>query len=111
MIAIPAHEEKIRRRKDGDRDPGIGEATRKRRDFFRRQERQLRHMSHHDASATLELLRELEHEIDVHVVGRGADVEMYIDVNIEFSRELKNALDLARFAGIVTRRATEHPRA
>ena len=53
-------------------------------------------------------LRQLAHQVDVHAVGRRADVEMDVDVDVEFAGELEDALDLAGLVRVVARRAADH---
>ena len=65
-------------------------------------------MTDHDAAATFVFFRELAHEVDVHRVGRGPDVEMHVDIDIELARQLEDAMDLAGFVGVVARRAADH---
>src|SRR6516162_8125567 len=65
-------------------------------------------MADHDPSATLELLRKLAHEVDVHGIGGRTNVEMDIDVDVELASELENAPDLTCRIGIVARSAPDH---
>src|SRR5258708_21952120 len=65
-------------------------------------------MTDHDPSATLELLRKLPHQVDVHGIGGRANVEMDVDVDVELASELENAPDLTRLIAIVARSAPDH---
>src|SRR5206468_10158497 len=65
-------------------------------------------MADHDPSATLELLRKLAHQMDVHGIGGRANVEMDVDVDVELASELENAPDLTCLIGIVARSAPDH---
>src|SRR4051812_32325721 len=49
--------------------------------------------------------------MDVHALGRVSDVEVEINVDVEFTRKLKNPSKLPGVIGIVSRRATEDRRA
>src|SRR5262245_37714147 len=111
MVAIAAHEKKIGRRQHRDRDPGIGQAAGERGDLLRRQQRQLGHVTDHDAAATPVFFRELAHQVDIHGVGRGADIQVHVDVDVELARQLEDAADLAGLVAVVAWRAADYLRA
>ena len=48
-------------------------------------------MAYYNAAAALVFVGKLPHEMDIHRIGRVADVEMHIDVGVELARQLKNA--------------------
>src|SRR5262245_16310221 len=77
----------------GDAGTGVRQAACQRCHLLRRQQRQLGHMADHDSSATLELLRKLAHQVDVHGIGGWANVEMDVDVDVELASELENPSD------------------
>ena len=66
-------------------------------------------MADHDAAAAPIPVGQLTHQVDVHRVGRIADVEVDIEIDVEFAREREDAPDLPRLVSVVTRRAAEHP--
>jgi hypothetical protein len=108
VVAVTAHEKEIGGGEDGDADAGVRQAACQRGHLLRRQQRQLGHMADHDPSATIELLRELAHQVDVHGIGGRANVEMDVDVDIELASELENAPDLTCLIAIVARSAPDH---
>ena len=63
-------------------------------------------MAYYNAAAALVFVGKLPHEMDIHRIGRVADVEMHIDVGVELARQLKNAADLTWPIFIVARGAT-----
>ena len=44
----------------------------------------------------------------VELLGRGAAVEMHVDVDVEFARHLEDAMDLPGPVGVVVGRRTDH---
>ena len=96
MIVVAAHQEEIGRRQHRHAMPLSASCARKRRHLVRRQQRELRHVPDHDPAAAPVLLGELAHEMDVHGVGRVADIEMHVDVDVELARQLEDAPDLRR---------------
>src|SRR5262249_37427452 len=108
VVAVTAHEKEIGGGEDGDADSGVRQAACQGCHLLRRQQGEFGHMADHDPSATLELLRELAHQVDVHGIGGRANVEMDVDADVELASELENAPDLTCLIGIVARSATDH---
>jgi len=46
--------------------------------------------------------------MDVHRLGRAADIEMQVDVDVVFTREFEYAANLAGGVSVVARGATDH---
>ena len=88
--------------------PLSAKPSRERRHLVGRQQRQLGHVADRDPSAALVLVGQFAHQVDVHGIGRGADVEMNVDVDVELARELEDAPDLAGLVLVVARRAADH---
>src|SRR5262245_65712862 len=65
-------------------------------------------MADHNPSATLELIRKLTHQVNVHGIGGRANVEMDVDVDVELASEFENTPDLTCLIGIVARSAADH---
>ena len=107
VVLVPAHEEEVGRRQNGDPDPGIGEPPGEGREILRRHRRQLCHMADDDPPAAAILLGQLADEVNIHVLGRIADIEMNVDVDIEFASELEDPPDLAGMIGVIARRAAD----
>ena len=92
---MAAHEVKIGRRQDGERHAGIGEPLRRRLEGRHRQARRLGDMADRDTAAILIFLRALADMLEVHAVGGRAEIEMQVDVDVEFARDFEDAVDLA----------------
>ena len=65
-------------------------------------------MADHHAAAAAVPVGQFAHQMDVHRVRRVADVEMDVEVDVEFARQFEDAPDLPRLVGVVARRAAEH---
>jgi len=65
-------------------------------------------MASHDPPTSAILLCQLADVMDVHRLGRVADVEMQVDVDIVFTSKLEDSADLADRVGVVARGATDH---
>ncbi len=107
VVLVAPHEVEVGRRQHRDGDPDVVQASRQLRQARRRQQRKLRHVPGDHAPAELVFLRELADEVDQHVVGGGTDVEMQVDVDVEFPTELEDAPDLAAGIAVVARRAAD----
>ena len=107
VVLVPPHDEQVGQRQDCNRDPGLGEATRQGRDLARRHRRQFGHMAHCNPAAAAVLLGQFADEVDVHCLGRVADIEVNIDVDVEFASELKDPPDLTGVVSVVSRRAPD----
>ena len=94
VVAVAPHQEQVGRRQHRDGDACVRQLPRQRRDLVRRQQRQLGHVADHDPPAAPVFLGQLAHQMDVHRVGRVADVEMDVDIDVELARELEDAPDL-----------------
>jgi hypothetical protein len=108
VVLVPPHDEKVGQRQDGDGYPGIREAARQGCDLARRHRRQFGHMADRDPAAAAILLGQFADEMDVHCLGRVADIEVDIDVDVEFAGELKDPPDLTGMVGVVSRRAADN---
>src|SRR5262249_33733154 len=108
VVALTAHEKEIGGGEDGDPDTGVRQAACQLCHLLRRQQGQLGHMANPDRDSTLELIRKLAHQVDVHGIGGRANVEMDVDVDVELAREPENAPDLTCLIGIVARSAPNH---
>src|SRR5262249_45644298 len=60
-----------------------------------------------DAATVSIFVGELDHAVDVHRLGRVAEVEMQVDVEVVGAGELENATDLPHVVGVVTGRAAD----
>src|SRR5580693_8734966 len=58
-------------------------------------------MADSDSATETVPLREFDHIVDVQMLGGRTDIEMHIDIDIEFSSKLKNTQDLRSRVGIV----------
>src|SRR3984957_1717397 len=58
-------------------------------------------MADRDAATETVPLREFDHVVDVQVLGSRTDIEMHIDIDIEFASKLKHAQELASRVGVV----------
>ena len=65
-------------------------------------------MADRDAAAELVFLGQLADQFDVHVVGRVAGIEMHVDVDVVFSREIEHAMDLPGVIRIEVGRGADH---
>ncbi len=108
MVLVPTHEEQVGRGQHRDSHASVCKPLAEFAQPFRRQARVLRPVADGNPTAPAELLGEVADEMNVHVVGRGADVEVDVDVDVEFARELKNAVDLSGMVRIVTGRAPDN---
>ena len=61
-----------------------------------------------DAPAPAVLLGEIADQQGVELLGRGAAVEMHVDVDVEFARHLEDAADLSGPVGVVVGRRADH---
>ena len=108
VILIAPHHEKIGRRQHRDRDANVGEAVRQDCELRGRYRRQFGHMSNRDPAAAAILFGQLADLMDVHRLGRAADIEMQVDVDVVFTREFENSADLAIGVAVVARGAANH---
>ena len=65
-------------------------------------------MTDGDAPAPAVFLGEIADQQGVELLGRGAAVEMHVDVDVEFARHLEDAADLSRPVGVVVGRGADH---
>ena len=107
VILVPPHDEQVGQRQDGNRYPGIGEAARHGRDLARRHRRQFGHMADGDPTPAPIFLGQIANEMDVHCLGRVADVEVDIDTDVKLASELEDPPDLTGVVGVVSRRAPD----
>ncbi len=68
-------------------------------------------MADGDPAAPAVFLGELAHQQRVELFGRGAAVEVHVDIDIELARHLEDTADLRRPVGVVVRRRTDDGRA
>ena len=61
-----------------------------------------------DPPAPAVLLGEIADQQRVELLGRGAAVEMHVDVDVEFARHLEDAMDLPGPVGVVVGRRADH---
>ena len=95
VILIAAHHVEVGCRQDGDGDADIGETAGQYCHLARRHRRPLGHMTDHDPPAAPVFLGQLADEMDVRRLGRVADIEMNVDVDVVFAGELEDPPDLA----------------
>src|SRR5215471_2076684 len=53
------------------------------------------------------LLGQIADQMDVHRLGRVADIEVDINIDVEFTREFKDSPDLAGMVGVISWRAAD----
>ena len=109
VVALAAHQIEVGQRQHRDRDAGIGHAPRQQREFGRRQRRELGHVADHHPAAAPVLPGQLAHQRNVERLAAVADIEMNVDLGVEFARQLEDPADLPGMIGIVARRAADRP--
>src|SRR5438270_3184244 len=107
MVLVPSHDEQVGQWQDGNRYSSIGKAARQGCDLARRHRRQFGHMADRHPSTAAVLLGQLAGEMNVHCLGRVADIEVDIDINVELAGELEDSADLTGMGGVVSRRAAD----
>jgi len=48
----------------------------------------------------LYFLGEIPHLVDKHAIGRVTDIQMHVDIDVEFTRKFEDAFDLRRAVGV-----------
>jgi hypothetical protein len=87
--------------------PDIGEPHAEIAQPVGRQAGVFRAMADRDPAAPAILLHQLADLVDIHVAGRRPDIEMDIDIDIEFARQLEDPVDLPGMVYIVTGRPAD----
>ena len=112
VVGVAAAEIEVGRRQHRERDAGIGHAPGHLVDVgLAASMRELADMADRDAAAPAVFLGEIADQQRVELLGRGAAVEMHVDVDIELARHLEDAADLRRPVGVVVRRRADDGRA
>src|ERR1700752_913715 len=100
VVLVPPHDEKVGQRQDCNCYSGIGKTARQGCDLARRHCRQFGHMADYNPAAAAVLLGQVADEMDVHCLGRVADIEVDVNVDIEFASELEDPPDLTGMVGV-----------
>ena len=109
VVLVPAHQVEIGGRQDRHRDTDVGEAPGDALELRNLQSRELGHVTHGDAPAVAVLLGAVAHVLDGHALGRVAEVEVHVDVDVELARHLEEPVDLPRRVAVgVGRAARRH---
>ena len=108
VVAVAPHQEEVGGRQHGDCHARVGQPPGELRNLVGRQQRKLGHMPDDDTPSALVLLGQVPHLVDEHAVGRGAHVEVDVDVGVVLAREFEYTVDLRGAVGVVARRAAEH---
>jgi hypothetical protein len=53
-------------------------------------------MTGYDAATAFVFVGQFAHQVDIHLVGGMADIEVHVDIDVELARQLENAVDLSR---------------
>ena len=111
VVLVAAGDEEVRGRQHRHRDPRRREPLAERPERVGGQQRVLGAVTDGDPPSVPMALGQLAHQVDVHLVGGGTDVEVDVDVAVVVERELEDAPDLSRVVRVVGGCSTDHRRA
>ena len=109
VLHVPPHQEEIRRRQHGDRDPGTRDRPRELVQPVHRHRRELGHVADGDPPLVPEPFGEPADVVDVQLVVVGAEVEVHVDVHVELARHLEHPVNLPLRVGVRVGGGTDHP--
>ena len=104
---VAPHQEQVGGRQDGDRDTRFGETLRDLRLALRIERREFGGVADRDAAAESVLFGEVTNQRGVEIVRRVAEVEMHVDIDVVFARQLEHAADLAGAIGVIAGRSAD----
>ncbi len=98
MVLVAPHQIELGRGQDGDVDPDVGQPACDLGEIVGRHDGQLAHVADRDPAAHAVLFGQIAHQQAVEIVGRRPDVEMQVDREVVFARQLEDAADLPPIA-------------
>ena len=108
VIVVTPHQEEIGGGKYCHCDPDISQTPCDLRHLGGRHQRQLGHMTDRDTTAQPVFFGQVGDQVNVKIVCGCSDIEMHIDIDVEFSRERKNTAYLTVRVGVVPGRRAQH---
>ena len=108
VLVLPAHQIEIGRGQHCQRHARIRQTLRHGVECRQREARCLGDVADGDPAAILEFLRAPADVIEIHAIGRRAEIQMHVDVDVVVARQLEDAVDLAGRIAVGIGRAADH---
>ena len=108
VLVLPAHQIEIGRGQHGQRHARICQALRHGVECRQREARSLGDMADTDPAAALEFLCAPAEVIEIHALGRRAEIQVHVDVDVVVARQLEDAVDPAGRIAVGIGRAADH---
>jgi hypothetical protein len=108
VIVVAAHQEEVGRGEYRHCYPDIGKPLCDLRHLGGRHQRKLGHMTDCDTASEAVFFGQVGDQVDVKILSGRSDIEVHVDIDVEFSCKRENAADLAMRVAVVSGSRSEY---